>query len=63
MLVNLNLFVLFWYFSNTICQPPHPTASKHGRQADTARPAESHRLHLGFPHGRRRGITEAIVSS
>lgn len=54
----LDLFASFLYFSDTLCQPPYPTASQPGGKTDATRPAESHRLHSGFPHGRRRGVTE-----
>lgn len=54
----LFFFFLFFCFSNTFCQSPYPTSTQPGGQADTTRPAESHWLHFGFPHGRRRGVTE-----
>lgn len=51
----------FSFFSHTFRQPPHPTSSQPRGQADAAGPAESYRLYHGFPHGRRRRVTKALL--
>lgn len=59
LLLDLIVLVFLFYFSYTLCQPPHPTPSQPDGEAHATRAPESHRLHPGFPDGRRRGIEES----